>query len=698
MSRSRMLAAAVALLSNTGIAAALVEAPGAGEGAVRLEEVVVTAEKRSENLQRTPAAITAIPGDALVAAGVADIRAAQNLVPSVRFQAENASTEIYIRGIGSTLDLPNIEPPTVMNFNGAYIPREGTSVGLFDVARIEVLPGTQGTLYGRAALGGAVNVEFNRPGPDWDTSALVEAGNYSLFRVSAAQNLPVDETLSFRLAGDYISHDGYQTTGADSKDDYALRASGLFEPNDDVSLYVWAHGARKDGRSPNLVRRGYNDGTFDGNPNAFNTDDPWNDVITEDAPDAGTQDYENLVVGAQLDWDLGAATLTYIPSYFYLDWAGNYWLEDRASFLSAHYNQVTHELRLAGEAGERWEWLAGVYAYRVTNDGLFVAGGFPLADIDHNRLEGYAGFGQATYSVSERTRLSFGGRYSSDEREGQGTTAFGQAYTASPEYDRFDWKLGIEWDAADGAMLYATIQTGYQPGTYNLYPATETLDNVLDEATLTAYTAGIKSRWLDGRLQLNDEVFYYDYRDLLVQSFNFNTAILTQFNAQQTEIYGNQLDLLFQATEADRLGLSVGYLHARYEEFMVPPEINIGSENRDFSGYQLQYAPDWTASASWQHDFRLGGGMLRARVETRYESSFWGTFAHDRGTQQQDYFKSGAALTWYPADGRWSLGAWIRNVENVAVLAATTTGQEGPYADAFIEAPRTYGLRFTLDL
>ena len=157
MSRARMLVVLVALSPVAAMAVAAEEAPAGGEGTTRLEEIVVTAEKRAENLQRTPAAITAITGDALVSAGVADIRAAQNLVPSVRFQAEGASTEIYIRGIGSTLDLPNIEPPTVMNFNGAYIPREGTSVGLFDIARIEVLPGTQGTLYGRAALGGAVN-------------------------------------------------------------------------------------------------------------------------------------------------------------------------------------------------------------------------------------------------------------------------------------------------------------------------------------------------------------------------------------------------------------------------------------------------------------------------------------------------------------------------------------------------------------
>lgn len=671
-------------------------ADDAGDPA-RLEEIVVTAEKRTEDLQRTPAAVTVMTGEALVAAGVTDIRAAQNLVPSVRFQAENASTEIYIRGIGSTLDLPNIEPPTVFNFNGVYIPREGNSVGLFDVERIEVLPGPQGTLYGRAALGGTVNVSFKRPDQELATEALLEVGDYSLVHGAVAQDLPVSDSLSLRVAGDYIRHDGYLRTGADSKDDYALRLSGLFEPNEDVSVYFWAHGARKEGASPNLVRRGYNDGNFDGDPTAFETNDPWNDVITPTEPDAGEQDYDNLVVGAQLDWDLGGATLTWIPGYFYLDWEGNYWLENLPSLLTAHYNQVTNEVRLAGETG-RWRWLAGLYQYRVSNDGRFVVNGFPLADISHNRLEGYAAFGEATLSVTDRLRLTAGGRFSDDEREGRGQTAFGQPYTARQDFDRVDWKLGLEYDLRGALMLYGTVQTGYQPGTYNLFPATPTQDNLVDDATLTAVSAGFKSRWLDDRLQVNNELFYYDYRDLLVQSFNLNTALLTTFNAEQTEIYGNQLDVLYQVTDAGRLDLSVGYLHARYDEFLVPADIDIGTPNRDFSGYELQYAPDWTLTAGYQHDFALGSGYLRARVESRYESDFWGTFAQNRGTQQKAYTKSNASLTFYSGDERWSLGFWVRNIENEAVLAATTTGQFGPYADAFLEPPRTYGLRFTLSL
>jgi iron complex outermembrane receptor protein len=671
---------------------------GAEPAEARLEEIVVTAQKRAEALQRTPAAVTAISGEALVAAGVTDIRAAQNLVPSVRFQMQNSSTEIYIRGVGSTLDLPNIEPPTVFNMNGIYIPREGTSVGLFDVASVEVLPGPQGTLYGRAALGGAVNLQFRRPSTEPGTEALLEVGDYSLVHASVAQDLPVSDRFALRAAADYIRHDGYQRTGADSKDDYGLRLSGLFEDGERLSAYFWAHGAKKHGRSPNLVRRGYNGGTFDGDPNAFDSADPWNDVNTPTAPDAGRQEYENLVLGGEVDWKLGGATLTWIPSYFHLDWAGNYWLENLPSFLSSHYNQVTQELRLAGTPGGRLEWLAGLYAYRVTNDGEFLVAGFPLADIDRNRLEGVAAFGEATWSLADRWRLTLGGRLSHDRREGEGVTAFGVPYDADQEFDQLDWKAGVGFDAAPQTLLYATVQTGYQPGTYNLFPATPQQTNEVREAEMTAWSAGIKSRFLDGRVQVNNETFFYDYRDLLVQSFNLNTALLTTFNADRVETWGNQLDLALLVGDFGRLDLSAGYLHARYEDFVVPPEINIGPGTRDFGGYQLQYAPDWTVSAGYQHDFPFAGGTLRARLDSRYESSFWGTFAHNRGTQQEAYTKTDASLTYFSGDGRWSLGLWVKNLEDEPVLAATTTGQFGPYADAFLEPPRTFGARFTLSL
>ncbi len=479
--------------------------PGPGPQGAGLEVITVTAQKVNEDLQKTSAAITAISGDALVSAGVYDIRAVQNLMPLVRFQAENASTELYIRGVGSTLDLPNIEPPNAFNFNGVYIPREGTSVGLFDIESIELLPGPQGTLYGRAALGGAVNVEFNRPTQELETSGVLEVGDYSLLHGTIVQNLPVSEQLALRGAFDYIERDGYLQTGADSQEDYAGRLSALYAPTDDLDVYVWLHGAKKDGKSPNLVRRGFNDGTFDGNPNAFNTSDPWDDRIDPGAPTASPQDFENMVLGAQVDWDLGDAKLTYIPGYFYLDWAADYWLENIPALLTAHYNQVTNELRLASDTDSKLQWLGGLYAYQVTNSGDFIVGGFPLSQISRNRLEGYAAFGEATYSLTDAVRVTAGGRFSWDQREGEGQTAFGVPFSADEDYDNVDWKLGVELDLGADAMAYATIQTGYQPGTYNAFPATDELSNLVQSATMTAYTTGIKSRFLDDRLQVNDE-------------------------------------------------------------------------------------------------------------------------------------------------------------------------------------------------
>ena len=690
--RSLLLRAAIALQLFPVLAAA------DGLDNAGLEVITVTAHKVSADLQKTAAAVTALSGETLLAAGVYDIRGVQNLMPSVRFQAENASTELYIRGVGSTLDLPNIEPPNAFNFNGVYIPREGTSVGLFDIESIELLPGPQGTLYGRAALGGAVNVEFKRPTQELETSGLLELGDYSLLHGTLVQNLPLTDDLALRGAFDYLQRDGYLATGADSMDDYAARLSALYTPTDALDIHVWVHGAKKDSKSPNLVRRGYNGGTFDGNPNAFNTGDPWDDRIDPGAPSASPQDYENLVLGARLDWDLGDMALTYIPGYFYLDWSADYWLENIPALLTAHYNQVTNELRLASDTDSKLKWLTGLYVYQVTNSGDFVAGGFPLSQISRNRLEGYAVFGEATYSLTPVLRLTAGGRFSWDQREGEGQTAFGQPFSADEDYDNVDWKLGLEMDLGDAAMAYATIQTGYQPGTYNAFPATPEATNLVKSATMTAYTAGIKSRFLDDRLQLNDEVFYYDYADLLVQSFNLNTALLTTFNAAQTTIWGNQLDLLFMPTGRDRLNLSAGYLNAEYDDFIVPEGVNIGIPKRDFGGYPLQNAPEWTVTAGYQHDFPVGPGHLLARLETRYEDSFWGTFAQFRGTEQQDYFKTDASLTYYAADERWSVGLWVKNIENEAVISAATTGQFGPYANVFLEPPRTWGARFTFRL
>jgi iron complex outermembrane receptor protein len=237
-----------------------------------------------------------------------------------------------------------------------------------------------------------------------------------------------------------------------------------------------------------------------------------------------------------------------------------------------------------------------------------------------------------------------------------------------PGWFELDWRNDPDarWQRLAGLYLYR--MTNYRDFIVGGVPLTR-----VAPAKLVAYTLGSKNRFCDGRLQANLELFRYDYRDLFVRSFNLNTALLTTFNAALTDIDGAQLDLQFL--------------------FTVPADINIGTPVRDYAGSPLQYAPEWTVSLGYRHDVPLGPGFLRFAADTRYESAFWGTFTLARGTRQDAHFKSNASVTWSSDDERWSLGLWMRNIEDEAVLAATTTGQFGPYADAFLEPPRSWGAR-----
>jgi iron complex outermembrane receptor protein len=676
-----------------------------------LEEVTVTATKQTQSLQKTPAAVTVLMGDSLTSAGITDIRAAQDFVPSVRFQAEGTSTEIYIRGVGGSLDDPQVEPPTSFNFNGVYVPREATSVPLYDVDQIEVLPGPQGTLYGRSSLGGTVNVNFNRPTKEYQTRVELEAGNYSLVHVSAVQNLPIGDALAVRLAVDDLQHRGYETSGADSQRDFSGRLSALYEPTDHLSIYLWDEVAALEGHPENSVVKGVNPTTGKLDPNSYLTSNPWNDELPAPyaarlpfgQPAAEHQGYSNNMVGGEINVKLGPnIKVTDIPSYLDVTVSPSYWLGAFPANLTVHYNQWTNELRAS--ANESWgSWLAGLYAYRLQSSGIFAFGGFTPAtaivlpfDIDLNRITGEAGFGQVTLNVVQDLRLTLGGRYSRDHRIGYGNLDGGSAltpFTYDGNFSHFDYKAGLDYDVAPGVLLYTAIQTAYQPGTFNGYASTPTYSNAVGAANLRAYSAGTKSRLFGDRLQVNDEVFYYDYRGLFASAYNTITNLNQTFNAQKTEILGNQFDLIYKVTNSDQLKLSAGYLNARNIRFELPD----GSANYD--GYQLQYAPDWTVTAGYAHDFHFESGYLRASASSRYEDSFYADFGHTPGGRQQPYHKSDISLTYYSERGGWSLAAWVKNVENVAVIAASAGGSIIPPlatgATANLEAPRTYGLRAT---
>lgn len=709
-----------------------------------IAEIIVTAQKQDESLQKTPAAVTAISGEELVTRGIANIRDAQMIIPAVRFQPESNNTQVFVRGVGANLDFQNIEQTVAFNFNGVYMPREATSSAFFDLERMEVLPGPQGTLYGRGSLGGTVNVQFRRPGFDNDGVATLEVGNYSLLHGTVGQDFAFSDDLAVRLALDYTHHNGYYTSGGEAADDVAGRVSFLYKPNEKFSAYLWAFGAIKNGTTSGPVNHDDKGGAFDLH-NGFLTKNPWDDVgaskaaapiapflpFTIGTPKAEDNQYEAYSLGGEISLDVNdALTLTYIPGYVHLRSDPYNWVSVFLARNTAYVEMTSHELRLAGDTGPV-KWLTGLYYYYQDNHGMFVnTYGGPdnpniynqyTSDVRNNTIKGLGVFGQMTIDASDNLHFTVGGRYSGDKRSANGFNPEYRApedlpgmglftpagtdtsYSFRKSYSYFDWKAGVSFDVNPVVMVYASAQTSHAPGTYNpisqtgldagdpfINPGTPYDGNVeVKEQKLTAFSGGVKSRLLDGKLQFNLEGFYYNYKDLVQQQFSVALLFNPVFNAQKLEIYGFQADLVWQPSLNDRFNGSLSYTHARSQEFTTPA-------GQDFAGLQPPYSPDWVLLGSYTHTFNIGRNAgLDVNIAGRYESSWFADFVHSPGTKQEAGAKLDGSIT-YDSGRGWQLALWGKNLTDRAVLAATSAaGIPGPSA-GYLEAPRTYGLRLSL--
>jgi iron complex outermembrane receptor protein len=357
-------------------------------------------------------------------------------------------------------------------------------------------------------------------------------------------------------------------------------------------------------------------------------------------------------------------------------------------------SQFSNELRASG-GSHPFNWIAGLYQLR-NHSTYYTVFGPNLSGMDVNSIsESYAAYGQLTYSVTDKARLTAGARESRDSLASPGsdtifpTATFGQGsipFTYHNGWDKFGWKVGGEYDVAPDSMLYVNVQTGFNPGTFRT--ALGTQGETVDPQTMLGYTAGIKNRFFDRQLQFNLEGFYYNYKELPVNALDFNTGILTTINAPVVHIKGLQADLAATPVGNLELSASLGYLDAKFAEFEDGPV--------NYAGYELPYSPKLTVTLGAQYTCELAGGAsIRAGVHTYISSSYWDIFSHTSDLYQHSYTKTDLNLTFYAPGGRWDLGAYAKNLENVASQgAAAETGRPYPFAGSvFVEAPREFGVR-----
>ena len=579
-----------------------------------LGEIVVTAQRREESLQRAAVAVTAVSGADLVNAGITETANLGRLVPSLAVQPTGATTSFFLRGVGTNSQNSFAENAVAFNFNGIYVGRPTAPAGVFyDLERVEVVKGPQGTLYGRNATGGAINVIPKKPVlGTFSGEGFFEYGNYDSKKSVVALNIPIGETVALRLAGQVVDRDGYISDGYDDDRGEAFRASLLIEPSDMWSITLVADYYNQGGKGPGAVLL----------PEARYTVPPLEDRVSISdararesirqlasrlpAPPfcggagnfvnsgcvalAGTdgyQDNEFLGISATVVGDMGFGTLTVIPAYRRSDVDVLTYVPGFAGTIRDIADQSSLEVRFASNEDQRLRYVLGAFYFgeNQVTENFFRQGNVSTTRFTPRlSTESIAAFGQLTFDITDTLRLVAGGRYTKEDKKQLTSVASGglpgpiqpplsAPFTGDLSFEKFTWKAGLEWDAGPQSLVYANVATGFKSGGFFV---AQPPNNTFAPETLTAYTIGAKNRFFDNTLQLNIEAFYWDYND---QQITFVGGVRTAggifaqgsttVNAGKSRIYGVELEARFAPSRNDLFSLNVQYLNGKYDSLIT---------------------------------------------------------------------------------------------------------------------------------
>jgi iron complex outermembrane recepter protein len=664
-------------LSATSTALAQVSTAPAAADAGQLQEILVTAERREENLQRTPVSVSVISGESLLEDGVLQIDQTLQGVPNVYLQGGARGFIIAIRGVGFNAPVGTSESPVSFNSDGAYdsSPESGKT-GLFDIARVEVLRGPQGTLYGRNATAGVVNVISNNPVQEFQGSGTVGLGNFGLRSMQGMINVPLSDKFAVRAAFTSINRDGYLSNGTNDNVSQAMRLKAKFTPNESTSVLLGAEltklGGKDNGTVPGFAKK---------------PDIKWYN------PDPGNV-YNKASARkfwADIKVDLKFATLSLTPSYKNLQDENYYYFLGQLAqaHQPANFDQISTELRLNSPDSSRVVWDAGLYWYdsKRAEDTVnpSIVGALPTSLKNH--YASYAVFGEVTVPVTDSIRLTGGLRKTNDTKKQNENNAgtlvdYGGV---THHWDSLDYKARVEMDVGSKSLLYVQGSSGYRPGGF-------AFGQSFENEHLRSYEVGSKNRFFDDRLQVNGAIFYYDYRDYQATIAHFDSAGnflgVTIVNTPPTKVKGAEIEITYAPTAQDLITLAPAFLSARYGSGLLANSTQTLADA--FGGNVMPEAPDFAVDASYEHTWTTArGASFAARGEVHYESKSYVFPVQNPQSLQDAYTRSDLYLTYNSPDSKWSASAYVRNLEDEQVKTASF----GP--GNLVAAPRTFGFNIT---
>lgn len=680
MRRSSLLATVAAVAFTAGVPTI------ASAQTLALEEIVVTAQKRTQSLQDVPVAMTAITGDMLDDLAVDDIQDLYVQTPGLAFSRAGGEGQIYIRGVGSSAFGVTNDPSSAINLDGVYLTLANMGLTQFlDVDRIEVLRGPQGTLYGRNATAGAINIISRAPGDEVEGYAKASYGNWNRRQVEVAAGGPITDGVKARIAAKYLNDDGYtkdlEPGGSDDIDDQelaAIRGTFVFDLSEFASLKVI--GDWSDFDSNNRTAKPLDDLTFA----ALLNPAPQDGIdVTRNNLDTFF-DWKTGGVTAELNWDISKnVTLTSISAFrtyesdFFFNTDGTEQEVTRSTFVY-ETDQFSQELRLASTGLDGWSWLVGGFFLDEDKSGALGLGrathpsfgqvSFIIPNDD--TAESIAVFGQVTYDVSDAIILSVGGRYSDEKKTDEtsvgaifgdfrglaavGTVVQFNSRSEEASYDEFTPRFGIEFRPDEDNLFYATVSKGFKSGGWNAFDNSPSFE----PETLWSYEVGSKSELADGLIRFNTSAFYYDYKNLQVSAFKDGLTVTT--NAAEATVWGLEAEVNMRASEQLSINGSAAYLDATYDEFISTFGNATGV---DLSGNRLNNAPKVSLNLNATYEVPLSNG---ARVDIFGQLSYQSRVFHTQNNEaligQDGFALLDARIAYVAEDESWEVAVFGKNL------------------------------------
>ncbi|MCP3732111.1 TonB-dependent receptor [Sphingomonas sp. MG17] len=717
MVRTGALACAMACHAQAFAQTAADEKPVAQDDADRLNDIVVTANRREENLQKVPITVTALPAEDLQNAVITSAIDLQQLVPGLTMDQKLVNPAPFIRGLGTATAQIGLESEVATYIDDVYQPTPvGSSFLLNSISRIEVLKGPQGTLFGRNSSGGVIAVHTRDPrftGPAVDADFGI--GSYETGTTHGYINLPFSDSVALNVAGYYsIQNDGWGRNLFDGSEfrkgwESSLRAKLRFQPTEDLEIIFagWYSSFFRTNaattmvpgavvRIPGVTPSTYvctNCGTYD-----INTNDPYG---TRGRATGGS---------AKLTYQLPWATLINIASY--QTSRTNYFQDidmtpvNRQFFDSMQPDRTfTNEIRLASPSGSAIAWQLGLYyldersQFRQTQTGPAVPAGSVISS--RIKTRSIAPFAQVTIPLGEKTRVTGGLRYTADRREIEGFTGplnGAPTTVVNPKrasYGEITYKASIDHDFAPDVLGFLSYSRGFKSGVFSVAaPAA----SALTPENVDSYEAGLKTRFFDRRVQLNASLFYYNVTDLQLRAFLPNSVITTFTNAGDARGWGIDVDMQVAIGGGFKISGGAEYLDAKFTRNPLCPTVTVNppsvggttSAVRNCAGNRLPMSSAFTPNATLAYNGDLkDGSSVDASVSLSYKSKFF--FEQDNFFSQPGYALANAQIVWNAPEDRWSLAFWAKNLFDkrylVEALAIPATPIQTP------GAPRTFGVR-----